>query len=214
MDSPTGPISPFSQNLRRQLIFTTICCRDLTRSFLYHLVSPFCSQQNEVRTVSVFLFWKLCFYIHRKVNGTLFSTTKLWVSQFMDSIIKGSSSVPSDLVDVEYCVPISLGNLLVPMVFYNCKCVEMQVYFFQLLLILHTDMAEPIQQLTTNNNGAHTRERVPFTLINRKEKVSAPAAHIHAFSHIYNKMTSVHVHMKWGRTWNHTSTYQTIRAYF
>ncbi|KAL2098684.1 hypothetical protein ACEWY4_005164 [Coilia grayii] len=33
------------------------------------------------------------------------------------------------------------------------------------------DMAEPIQQITSNNNGAHTRERVPFTLISRKEKL-------------------------------------------
>ncbi|TSO67457.1 Heme-binding protein 2 [Bagarius yarrelli] len=32
------------------------------------------------------------------------------------------------------------------------------------------DMAEPIQQLTSNNNGTHHRERVPFTLISRKEK--------------------------------------------
>ncbi|XP_062864095.1 heme-binding protein soul3 [Trichomycterus rosablanca] len=32
------------------------------------------------------------------------------------------------------------------------------------------DMAEPIQQLTTNNNGTHQRETVPFTLITRKEK--------------------------------------------
>uniref|UniRef100_A0AAY5ESC9 Heme-binding protein soul3 n=1 Tax=Electrophorus electricus TaxID=8005 RepID=A0AAY5ESC9_ELEEL len=31
-------------------------------------------------------------------------------------------------------------------------------------------MAEPIQQLTTNNNGTHNRETVPFTLISRKEK--------------------------------------------
>ncbi|XP_051502712.1 heme-binding protein 1-like isoform X2 [Myxocyprinus asiaticus] len=33
-----------------------------------------------------------------------------------------------------------------------------------------TDMAEPIQQITSNNDGAHTRESVPFTLITRKEK--------------------------------------------
>ncbi|KAL4613121.1 heme-binding protein 2-like isoform X2 [Arapaima gigas] len=32
------------------------------------------------------------------------------------------------------------------------------------------DMAVPIQQLTTNNEGTHSRERVPFTLITRKEK--------------------------------------------
>uniref|UniRef100_A0A8C9TTE2 Heme-binding protein soul3 n=1 Tax=Scleropages formosus TaxID=113540 RepID=A0A8C9TTE2_SCLFO len=32
------------------------------------------------------------------------------------------------------------------------------------------DMAVPIQQLTTNNEGTHNRERVPFTLIGRKEK--------------------------------------------
>ncbi|KAM9571778.1 heme-binding protein 1-like [Salvelinus alpinus] len=32
------------------------------------------------------------------------------------------------------------------------------------------DMAEPIQQITSNNNGQHDRERVPFTLIARKEK--------------------------------------------
>lgn len=32
------------------------------------------------------------------------------------------------------------------------------------------DMAEPIQQLTTNNNGTHERETVPFTLLSRKEK--------------------------------------------
>ncbi|KTG03594.1 hypothetical protein cypCar_00042463 [Cyprinus carpio] len=34
-----------------------------------------------------------------------------------------------------------------------------------------TDMAEPIHQITTNNEGAHTREQVPYTLITRKEKV-------------------------------------------
>lgn len=33
-----------------------------------------------------------------------------------------------------------------------------------------TDMAEPIQQITTNNDGTHTREQVPYTLITRKEK--------------------------------------------
>lgn len=33
-----------------------------------------------------------------------------------------------------------------------------------------TDMAEPIHQITTNNDGAHTREQVPHTLITRKEK--------------------------------------------
>ncbi|XP_057199779.1 LOW QUALITY PROTEIN: heme-binding protein soul3 [Triplophysa rosa] len=33
-----------------------------------------------------------------------------------------------------------------------------------------TDMAEPIQQITSNNDGRHTRERVPYTLITRKEK--------------------------------------------
>ncbi|XP_043088427.1 heme-binding protein soul3 isoform X2 [Puntigrus tetrazona] len=33
-----------------------------------------------------------------------------------------------------------------------------------------TDMAEPIHQITTNNDGAHTREQVPFTLITRKDK--------------------------------------------
>ncbi|XP_070973235.1 heme-binding protein 1-like [Oncorhynchus clarkii lewisi] len=32
------------------------------------------------------------------------------------------------------------------------------------------DMAEPIQQITSNNNGQHDREHVPFTLIARKEK--------------------------------------------
>ncbi|XP_038865096.1 heme-binding protein 1-like [Salvelinus namaycush] len=32
------------------------------------------------------------------------------------------------------------------------------------------DMAEPIQQITSNNNGQHDREQVPFTLITRKEK--------------------------------------------
>ncbi|KAI4902184.1 hypothetical protein NFI96_029552 [Prochilodus magdalenae] len=32
------------------------------------------------------------------------------------------------------------------------------------------DMAEPIQQITTNNNGAHTRETVPYTFMFRKEK--------------------------------------------
>ncbi|KAL7873552.1 hypothetical protein AOLI_G00126230 [Acnodon oligacanthus] len=32
------------------------------------------------------------------------------------------------------------------------------------------DMAEPIQQITTNNNGTHPREAVPYTLISRKEK--------------------------------------------
>ncbi|XP_036398970.1 heme-binding protein soul3 [Megalops cyprinoides] len=32
------------------------------------------------------------------------------------------------------------------------------------------DMATPIQQLTTNNQGTHDRESVPFTLITRKEK--------------------------------------------
>lgn len=33
-------------------------------------------------------------------------------------------------------------------------------------------MAEPIQQLTTNNQGQSEREPVPFTLLARKEKVS------------------------------------------
>ncbi|KAJ8379089.1 hypothetical protein AAFF_G00231800 [Aldrovandia affinis] len=32
------------------------------------------------------------------------------------------------------------------------------------------DMATPIQQLTSNNDGTHDRESVPFTLIARKEK--------------------------------------------
>ncbi|XP_028830668.1 heme-binding protein soul3 [Denticeps clupeoides] len=32
------------------------------------------------------------------------------------------------------------------------------------------DMATPIQQLTSNNQGTHTRESVPYTLITRKEK--------------------------------------------
>ncbi|KAA0711586.1 hypothetical protein E1301_Tti006125 [Triplophysa tibetana] len=32
------------------------------------------------------------------------------------------------------------------------------------------DMAEPIQQITSNNDGRHTREKVPYTLITRKEK--------------------------------------------
>lgn len=33
-----------------------------------------------------------------------------------------------------------------------------------------TDMAVPIQQLTTNNHSSAAREKVPFTLITRKEK--------------------------------------------
>uniref|UniRef100_A0A8C1S2Q4 Heme-binding protein soul3 n=1 Tax=Cyprinus carpio TaxID=7962 RepID=A0A8C1S2Q4_CYPCA len=33
-----------------------------------------------------------------------------------------------------------------------------------------TDMAEPIHQITTNNEGTHVREQVPYTLITRKEK--------------------------------------------
>lgn len=32
------------------------------------------------------------------------------------------------------------------------------------------DMAEPIQQLTTNNDGHHSRESVPFSLITRNDK--------------------------------------------
>lgn len=32
------------------------------------------------------------------------------------------------------------------------------------------DMAEPIHQLTTNNQGRSTREHIPFTLLSRKEK--------------------------------------------
>ncbi|XP_070698342.1 heme-binding protein soul3 [Pempheris klunzingeri] len=32
------------------------------------------------------------------------------------------------------------------------------------------DMAEPIQQLTTNNQGRSSREHIPFTLLARKEK--------------------------------------------
>ncbi|XP_054651422.1 heme-binding protein soul3 [Dunckerocampus dactyliophorus] len=32
------------------------------------------------------------------------------------------------------------------------------------------EMAEPIQQLTTNNNGRSNREHVPFTLLSQKEK--------------------------------------------
>ena len=34
-----------------------------------------------------------------------------------------------------------------------------------------TDMAEPIQQLTTNNEGRSNRESVPFNLLTHKEKV-------------------------------------------
>lgn len=33
-------------------------------------------------------------------------------------------------------------------------------------------MSEPIQQLTSNNQGRSHREQVPFTLLARKEKVS------------------------------------------
>ncbi|XP_052385937.1 heme-binding protein soul3 [Carassius gibelio] len=33
-----------------------------------------------------------------------------------------------------------------------------------------TDMAEPIRQITTDNEGTHTREQVPYTLLTRKEK--------------------------------------------
>ncbi|TRY83552.1 hypothetical protein DNTS_016262 [Danionella cerebrum] len=33
-----------------------------------------------------------------------------------------------------------------------------------------TDMAQPIQQITSNNDGTHTREEVPYTLLTRKEK--------------------------------------------
>lgn len=33
-------------------------------------------------------------------------------------------------------------------------------------------MAEPIQQLTSNNEGRSQREHVPFGLLARKEKVS------------------------------------------
>ncbi|XP_066529500.1 heme-binding protein soul3 [Hoplias malabaricus] len=32
------------------------------------------------------------------------------------------------------------------------------------------DMAEPIQQITSNNNGTHPRESVPYVFISRKEK--------------------------------------------
>ncbi|XP_077394997.1 heme-binding protein soul3 [Festucalex cinctus] len=32
------------------------------------------------------------------------------------------------------------------------------------------EMAEPIQQLTSNNNGRSNREHIPFTLLSRKEK--------------------------------------------
>nr|XP_057947465.1 heme-binding protein soul3 [Doryrhamphus excisus]XP_057947466.1 heme-binding protein soul3 [Doryrhamphus excisus] len=32
------------------------------------------------------------------------------------------------------------------------------------------EMAEPIQQLTTNNNGRSNREHIPFTLLSKKEK--------------------------------------------
>ncbi|RXN05594.1 heme-binding 1-like protein [Labeo rohita] len=44
--------------------------------------------------------------------------------------------------------------------------------FGQSALVIRSenDMAEPIQQITTNNDGAHTREQVPYTLITRKEK--------------------------------------------
>ncbi|XP_058255643.1 heme-binding protein soul3 [Hemibagrus wyckioides] len=38
------------------------------------------------------------------------------------------------------------------------------------LIDVPRDMAEPIQQLATNNNGTHQREKVPFTLISCKEK--------------------------------------------
>lgn len=44
-------------------------------------------------------------------------------------------------------------------------------FFLLTCVCLATDMAEPIQQLTTNNQGQSQREHVPFTLLTRKEKV-------------------------------------------
>lgn len=53
----------------------------------------------------------------------------------------------------------------------HCRCV---------FVCLVTDMAEPIQQLTTNNQGQSQREHVPFTLLARKEKVpSLRSLHTH-----------------------------------
>lgn len=40
------------------------------------------------------------------------------------------------------------------------------------MFVCLTDMAEPIQQLSTNNQGRSHREQIPFTLLERKEKVS------------------------------------------
>lgn len=40
------------------------------------------------------------------------------------------------------------------------------------IVCLLTDMAEPIQQLTSNNQGRSQREHIPFALLARKDKVS------------------------------------------
>ncbi|XP_008294509.1 heme-binding protein soul3, partial [Stegastes partitus] len=62
----------------------------------------------------------------------------------------------------------------------SCKCFSLCQHFllfgswFQLsvyrLFASLTDLAEPIQQLTSNNQGRSSREHVPFTLLARKEK--------------------------------------------
>lgn len=46
---------------------------------------------------------------------------------------------------------------------------------------LLTDMAEPIQQITSNNQGRHQRERISYTLLARKEKVTTWDTALKAF---------------------------------
>uniref|UniRef100_A0A671T1P7 Heme-binding protein soul3 n=1 Tax=Sinocyclocheilus anshuiensis TaxID=1608454 RepID=A0A671T1P7_9TELE len=46
-------------------------------------------------------------------------------------------------------------------------------------LLCFTDMAEPIHQITTNNEGTHAREQVPYTLITRKEKIRTDEGQTH-----------------------------------
>ncbi|KAJ8290506.1 hypothetical protein GJAV_G00013750 [Gymnothorax javanicus] len=54
------------------------------------------------------------------------------------------------------------------------------------------EMAEPIYQLTTNNEGARERECVPFTLINRKEKCGEILYEKRHYEKAYWACTTVH----------------------
>lgn len=54
----------------------------------------------------------------------------------------------------------------------KCKTITCLVTAVQTSVCLLTDMAEPIQQITSNNEGRHQREHISYTLQARKEKVT------------------------------------------